>query len=521
MKFQTKIPYLGILLLVYAWFVLYIQQGELLYTIHNFTPWSAEFSHPGGVREWIGEWMALLCRLPLLGSLLYIGCWGLSATLLVRSFKLQGFWSLWPYVAVIALLASITDLGYWIFCLKAPAYWFGPTVGLLLSSFMVWLCSLRPHWSMPALCLMIGMPLLGWYGTMAAIVVLLIPSLRRPVKQWIYAVASLFFAFICMGSVYMHSVNVHWREPLFWYGWHRLQNPEGGSLLLEVPFWVMAGCVLLLPVVARMQRLRWAQLLPILSVVVALCGANLFNYRNENFHTELKMLQALEDGRWREILTLMNKKNPTREMVIMKDVALAQLGQLGNRAFDYPVGGSRPQMNIDMPIRMAHSATPYFYYWSGIPNFAFDWGQENITEYGLSPFYLKLIYRSTLAIGEEVTANRYLTLIRQLPFYSDYDIPAKEPDAVRRFMTTHDRLSNDRGFSENFLLEHLSNESYDTPEAQQIAVHWSILARDYTLFHNALARYLELTGDSVNVPKYFNEKTFDWYFAKETGRKTY
>lgn len=481
----------------------------------------AEFLHPGGVREWMGDWLTRWCYYPVLGATIYVCCWMLSAWCLVKAFRLEKLWVLWAMIPVLALLASITDLGYWIFCLKAPSYWFGPTVGLLVVSMILLLASRCSHWSCPALVLLVGMPLLGWYATLAAIIVLLMPTWKRSVGQWSMAVGSLLFAAMCVGSYYLHSPHVHWREPLLWYGWHRLQNPEAGSLLLEVPFWVLAVSLLLLPVVSRIQHYKKMQILPVVMCLLALMGSNMLNYRNENFHTELKMLHAMEEGRWNDLLSEINLKNPTREMVMMKDVALAQQGRLGDRAFDYPVGGVRPQMKVDLPIHMAHSAGPYFYYWLGIPIYAYMWCQEDNIEYGLSPFFLKLMCKSALAMGDEVTAERYLRLIRQYPFYRSFSIGEEETASVKRFITRRDVLSTDRGFSETYLLEHLSRESYDTPEAQQIAVHWSILARDPAAFKLALSRYKSLCADPDHLPKYFNEKTFQWYYNKDTGRKTY
>lgn len=238
------------------------------------------------------------------------------------------------------------------------------------------------------------------------------------------------------------------------------------------------------------------------------------------------MLRALDEGRWDDVLSdIRTSKKPTRQMVISKDVALAQKGRLGEEAFDYPIGGSRPQMNIDLPIHMAHSAAPLFYYWLGIPNYAFVWCMENYIEYGMSPFYLRLMYRCMIANGEMEAAQKYKSLLRTTLFHCNYEVTDKEVRDVQRFMTGHDQLTNDRGYSEKYLLERLSQETYDTPEAQQIAVHFAILSRNQILFEKALARYRELlqTDSSVEraMPKYFNQKTFEWYYESNTGNKSY
>ena len=148
-----------------------------------------------------------------------------------------------------------------------------------------------------------------------------------------------------------------------------------------------------------------------------------------------------------------------------------------------------------------------------------------IVEYGMSPFYLRMMYRCMLANGEMEAAQKYKTLLETTLFYSDYEVTEQEVQAVRRFMTGHDQLTNDRGYSEKYLLERLSQESYDTAEAQQIAVHFAILARSQSLFDKALARYQELVqadpAATKTLPKYFNQTTFDWYYERNTGNKSY
>ncbi|MDO4496569.1 MAG: DUF6057 family protein, partial [Bacteroidales bacterium] len=246
--------------LIYAWLVLYVQQGELLYAIHNFSPCDASFYHPGGVREWVGEWLTQLCHYPILGASVYVMLWGMSALFFNFAFGLKGYWLLWPMIAVLSLLASITDLGYWLFCLKAPSYWMGPTFGMFCTAFLVWTStkfsevSNKMAWAIPGLYLLLFMPLLGWYGTVVALLILLLPSLKRPLKVWVLSVVALLMSVLLLVGIFAHSSTVHWREPLLWYGWHRLQNPEAGSTLLEMPFWIMACSLMLLPVVSRLQH---------------------------------------------------------------------------------------------------------------------------------------------------------------------------------------------------------------------------------------------------------------------------
>lgn len=522
-----------LLLVVYAGFVLIGQQADMLYAIQDFNPWLGTYSywqqhigHPGGLREWAGDWLTQLFYYPWIGAALLIACWTASAWALIKANRLHGWWCLLAFIPMYCLLASITEMGYWMFCLKAPSYWMGPTLGLLTTSLSL-LCFSRSkeNGRLVWLALMIlgGYPALGWYATLAVLTMLMISPWQANWQIWFKRIIVIAVPLIIVTVYYHHSSAIHWHEDALMYGFHHLINPEASSMILELPFWLMAATVLTMPLFALLQsKPDYLNYIPIILMAATLTGSSMLNYRSVNFLTELRMMRAMDEGRWDDVLTELTqsatKKKPTREMVIMKDVALAQKGTLGDEAFDYPIGGIRPAMTTDLPIHMAHSAAPLFYYWLGVPNFAFMWCMENNIEYGLSPFYLRIMYRCMMANGEKEAALKYKTLLHTTLFHHDYDVSEQELANVRRFMTGQDELTNDRGYSEIYLLDRLSQMQYDTPEAQQIAVHWSILARNQQRFEQALRRYQELTP---HLPKYFNQQTFDWYYASETGNKSY
>lgn len=531
-----------LLLVLYAWWVLVWQQADMLYAIQDFSPWMGtaaywqlHMGHPGGLREWIGDWLTQLFYYPWLGGTFMVLSWVVSAFALIRANKLNGWWCLLAFIPMFCLLAGITEMGYWMFCLKAPSYWFGPTLGCLavsLSLFGYSHCKETGRQAWLAGMILVGYPVLGWYATLAVLTMIFSSKWKVSGQTWLKRLAALLLPLVAVTFFYHHSSAIHWEEDFLTYGFHHLINPESSSLVLEFPFWLMAIVVLLLPILSRLQerrkKLAW---LPFVLMAATLTGSNMLNYRSHNFHTELRMLRAMDEGRWDDMLRDMResstKKTPTRQMVIMKDVALAQKGRLGDEAFSYPIAGVRPAMNTDLPIHMAHSAAPLFYYWLGIPNFAFMWCMENNIEYGLSPFYLRMMYRCMVANGESEAAEKYKALLQTTLFHQDYEVSKIELASVRRFMTGQDELTNDRGYSEIYLLERLCQMQYDTPEAQQIAVHWSILARNQERFDKAMARYIELiqqetpTGEQTSLPKYFNQQTFDWYYASKTGNKSY
>lgn len=514
---------LPICIIVYLWVVLAIQNADLLYQVQNFSPWLATsdyfkqfIGYPGGLREWTSDFLTQLFYYPWLGASAMVLLWAISVCALIRAYNLSKSWTLVAFVPVIALLASITQLGYWIFCLKAQGYWFGPTLGLLSVSLVVLLFSALNQslriW-LPALWMLVALPLTGWYATLGLIAMLVDVRLWRNIRLSgaLKVIVSILLVLTVLTVYYHQSPSIHWRETLLLYGFHHLSNPEFTSLFLEIPFWIMAGVIVLLPIISWMQsyniimRAHWVGLI---LCCLALFGANMLNYRNVNFHTELTMLRQAEEGRWEDLLAMMGKiqQRPTREMVLLKDVALTHTGQLGNKAFHYDYRGVRPQMTVELPIHMNHSAGPLIYYWLGLPNFAFMWCMEDNIEYGLSPYFLKLMYRCSLANREYEVARKYRKLLDGLMFHRDFAVSDDELEAVRGLMTDNDELTNDRGFCEIYLLQRLSHEKYDNLKGQELAVHEAMLMRDYESFKTAIDHYKTLmNGEEDRLPVHFME----------------
>jgi len=544
---QICYPLLCIGRLVYALWVLAFGQADMLYMAQNFAPWMGtheylmdHLRYPGGMREWAGDWLTQLFYYPALGTAVMVTMWGIALCALKRGLNLSGASMLLPLIPILCLLASLTQLGYWIFCLKTQSYWFGPTLGFfsVAIGFLGYTISTNTiHetkedensgvWYQVlylAIWCIAGYYLLGWYAVLGALMMCLWQTSHKGISrttllQW----GTMAISLLLITGGMSRTSGIEWREPMLLYGFHWVEIPEHASPLLSVTFWIMAASLLLMALKPGRWNLLHKTPVVILLLAAALMGANMMNYRNANFLSECRMLRAMEESRWEDLLNEMKQldREPTREMVLMKDVALAQLGKLGDESFNYPYVGVRPQMTTEVPIHMNHSAGPYIYYWLGMPNFAFMWCQEDNIEYGMSPFFLKLMYRSMMCNGESEAAAKFKALLKGSLFYADFAISQEEIENVRCFMSGNDEVTNDRGFVEIYLLDRLSREQYDNAKAQQLAVHFAILARNRKRFGSNLSHYLELIGDDQALPRYFTPKTFNRYYDTDTGKKSY
>ena len=107
-------------------------------------------------------------------------------------------------------------------------------------------------------------------------------------------------------------------------------------------------------------------------------------------------------------------------MIFLKNVALMNEGGLLERSFKL----GNDAVNINNPdsihVTILEIASPLVYYNYGMMNEAIRLNFENAIQAGFSPFYLKMLGRCALAVGDEKLLERYTTLLHHLPFYDNW-----------------------------------------------------------------------------------------------------
>ena len=68
-----------------------------------------------------------------------------------------------------------------------------------------------------------------------------------------------------------------------------------------------------------------------------------FWYKDDNFHHELRMQRCIEQADWEGVVEEGEKQDgePTRAIVMMRNLALSRLGRQGNEMFLYKNGSKR------------------------------------------------------------------------------------------------------------------------------------------------------------------------------------
>lgn len=113
---------------------------------------------------------------------------------------------------------------------------------------------------------------------------------------------------------------------------------------LEFPFLLVCVTPMLFPFLSRRKEGRTGTkgllICLLLAAVTAIGGyrfVNERNYADSNYHAEFRMCRAVEDQRWDDVLAEARtaKGNPTRQMVLFRDIALMNRGELLTQRYAY------------------------------------------------------------------------------------------------------------------------------------------------------------------------------------------
>jgi hypothetical protein len=140
-------------------------------------------------------------------------------------------------------------------------------------------------------------------------------------------------------------------------------------------------------------------------------------------------------------------------------------------------------------------ASPLVYYNYGMMNEAIRLNFENAIQAGFSPFYLKMLARCALAVGDQKLVERYTTILHHHPLYANWQ-PAPVSDKIKALQKCYtDELTGVED-SESYLVNGISlwYES-DSKVASEQALLYSMLRCDSRRFWPSLRNYVKLHLD--------------------------
>lgn len=527
----------------FAFWMLAILNADVLFSAQDHNLFLAEpafladkMKYAGGLSMWLGTFLTQFFFYPSLGAAILIALWVIIYLLLVHTFRLRGLWTIAAFLPLFALLVSETCLGYWLYYLKMPGYWFTHTVALLIAIlFTIATLRIPTRWRWVALVMgaLIAYPLIGawvWAYVAAILCHTLISDSATQRDQMLTIAATILTALV---PVLYYQVYGRMRFEDAWItNFPVFSADQYTNATLSLPF-VIAGlspalCVLAQRLPSWMQAMATRRQAAVHSLLLTATAAVLafltfsLNYDNYNYHAELRIYRAIDECDYERVLEECAKApgEHTRQMVVSKNIALMNLGTIGDKMFAYNNGGALPYVYDSLDVHLVHTIGPQLYYNYGKSNFACRWAIENSVEYGFSVEQLKMLTRTSLIAGEHRAARKYINLLRNTTFHRKW---AEEWDKMLRSPKLYHRsteyqnikplrafsnvLDGDDGLCEMYIINYFSRSISSVPKFQEQTLVYALVQKDIELFWQRFFQYATIHA-SEPMPIHYQEAAY-------------
>lgn len=504
--------------------VLYMQQMRSLFndTSVFFQQYNAV---PAGLLQWAGCYFTQLFYYPALGSGVLILMWIAIFFLLKKAFLTSSTQHLIPLLLIplVCLLVSEIDLGYWIYYHKNHGYCFSQTIGLLFASLLV--CLFRSATSIKfkfgtIIASLLGAVLLvglyyyiGVYAMAAAAALGIIMLLeRRWTSGAFYVIAAIATPFL-----FRHLSDTMRSEQFFTAGIPVFESGNITNTSLSIPFWIALLMLILFPILNKVgERIKNVKAANIISslLLVAITGFSFgvledADYDDENYHAECKAYRDIDNMEWEDALYTIRQIQGTltRQLIVFKNIALFNTGNIGYCMYDYDNKGMTPTPSDSLIVHMANTASPIIYLHHGMTNYAYHYCMEIQVEYGFNITELKVMALSSIINGEKKLAQKYLNILSRTMFHkkwAEHYLPlARNPKEIGKYPELakinelHSYMSNnidsDEGVCENYIINYFSDTYTNASKyLQEMCLAYSVISNNIQKFWRQYILYLQL-----------------------------
>lgn len=551
------------LLLGYERYVLWkIQEQNLFLDTPLF--FRQQMVAPGGLLTYVGCFLTQLLYYPVVGVTVLCVAWLLLMELMRRTFRIGRPWTWLLLVPVALLLMANVDMGYWIYPIKLKGWYFDATVGVTVIVVLLWAYRvLAAHRLWRRLLLVVtvvaGYPLMGTYA-LAAVLLMALWCWRLDRDRW-QAAADSFLAVLLVVAVpllYYQYVYYQTNKVNLWWTALPVFKILEENTELYIPYVLIAVCLVLLVLgnwqshdadvqvetVSRKEKKNrkavkgkksfklpkgsWRYAVVTVVLAVTVYGVWKAWMKDENFHREVAMEFFVEQTRWEDVLAEAVKQQdpPTRSVVMMRNLALSRLGRQSTEMYRYRNGAATPAAPFPIPASMLVGNMIYYHY--GMMNDCHHMCIEGGVEFGWRVEHLKYMVRRALMTGETNAMYKYTELLKHTLFHGEWarkmEKLQQQPELLRadsetgpilRMMRYPDTVDADHGYTERYVMGHLSRMDSNDPYFQEQCLLASLWTKDSSAFWRCFARYLNLHPGKP-IPRYYQEAA--WVFTYNDGK---
>ncbi len=517
----------SVMFVLFAWVFLVGKNADTLYFMQDRGYWNDSmvyFDHcmrmPGGFLSWAGSYLTQYFYYPAYGAAILILLWMLSFCVAWRSFHVRLEQTFLLFIPLVALLCTEVHLGYWAYFMKDIDYSFYHSLGyffaLLLSVDYFRKLKYGGYIQMILVPVLFYYPL-GVYALLATVLI----AFRMFKDNWRSDWKAFILMFAMLGIVPLletYGTTLMRPDQPWLFGLKRFEIGPVRDYRLEAPLVWLICSSLLIPLLGKKKGesfgpkgLVISQLLMLVLAFGAYKVVSDRNFTDSNYHAEIKMLRAVDEQRWDDVLAecRVDRGNPSRMMVMYRDIALLNKGELLSR-YQYNNRPANPTVMSDsIVVRLCDTTGDFLYYNFGETCFGIRRAIERCMHYGFSYYTLRVLARCALINGEYDNVRKYLRLLehstfhkewaRELrPYLEDTTLIASSPRfglVKRLYNGGSSMVGSDDYYVEPTIIHKLAHTATDNPEILDLALAYCLQSKDLKCFWAQVWQYHNINPD--------------------------
>ena len=512
---------------LFAWVFLVGKNADTLFFMQDRGYWNDSmvyFDHcmrmPGGFLSWAGSYLTQYFYYPAYGAAILILLWMLCFCVAWRSFHVRLEQTFLLFIPLVALLCTEVHLGYWAYFMKDIDYSFYHSLGyffaLLLSVDYFRKLKYGGYIQMILVPVLFYYPL-GVYALLATVLI----AFRMFKDNWRSDWKAFILMFAMLGIVPLletYGTTLMRPDQPWLFGLKRFEIGPVRDYRLEAPLVWLICSSLLIPLLGKKKGesfgpkgLVISQLLMLVLAFGAYKVVSDRNFTDSNYHAEIKMLRAVDEQRWDDVLSEFRvaRGNPSRMMVMYRDIALLNKGELLSR-YQYNNRPANPTVMSDsIVVRLCDTTGDFLYYNFGETCFGIRRAIERCMHYGFSYYTLRVLARCALINGEYDNVRKYLRLLehstfhkewaRELrPYLEDTTLIASSPRfglVKRLYNGGSSMVGSDDYYVEPTIIHKLAHTATDNPEILDLALAYCLQSKDLNCFWAQVWQYHNINPD--------------------------
>ena len=505
---------------------------------------------PGGFLGVAGSFLTQFLYLPWLGSILWVLLLLITYQLTVRVLRIPEQYRALAIIPVALLIIGNMSLGYGVFIMREQDHFFAPLLGYLAALIPIaGIYRVEKVWGkmiLLAIWTAVGFPLFGTFaliGTLsAACTAFTATDMLRKNRIGLFLTG---VALIILIPVIINNFYTSYRLADSWHLGLPSISEDVWTHAIRAPYQL---ALLFIPVMTIASR--WfkesSKTLTLQTAVFVISVAAVwgFWFKDENFRTELAMSEAVDRFDWQkvidiyqktvdshtesdakayaarskalsgvksqeeltEILDIYDKRffEPTRTMILYRDLALLKMNRALDEAFTMRDGGRMQKSRTQIPMALQSGKQLYLQY--GLVNMSYRWCLEDVIEHNWSYSTIKYMAMHSVIMQESDFARKYLNKLEKTVFYRQWAkeqgklaadsvlMASNEPyKSILPYMCFENRMTNDLVKSETFLMRHFSEPEppHPSPEYDRAGLLWAMRMQNIPSFWQHLYSYLQ------------------------------